>query len=292
MFKSINCIKKESEPLSKHTTFKIGGTAKTFLIHLDQVALIEIIKTCKKNNKEFFLLGNGSNLLIRENVREIVFIKNTNSCLELEIKGNNVKVGSSVSLQKFISFCIDNNLYGNEYLYSVPGTIGGAIYMNAGEGIGIKNHKNISDYLNQIEIFDGQNIKTLKKEECCFEHRYSIFHEKKEWIILSAIFQLPYQNRKEGKDKIKERLDLVKKWDTKYPNAGSIFKDFKNFEGIKGYQIGNAKFSEINNNWIINIGNANFSEVWKLIKYASKIMSDNGLKNPRLEIEIIPKLED
>lgn len=275
-----------NEPLANHTTFRIGGPAERLVIPQDKESLIEVIISCKERNIPFFILGRGSNVLICNEGLQGVVIKNTHACTELQIAGNYVNVGSSVSLQKLITFCIDNNLYGMEYLYSVPGNVGGAIYMNAGRGEKFK--QSISNHIVSVEIFDGEKIRVLKQNECYFEYRSSIFQKEKSWIILSALLDLPKQNKKIGKQKIKERIQFVKKvQDLKYANAGTVFKrNFNALSEIIGYRIGDAKFSTKAPGWIINLGKATFNDVYMLIIYAMDCHKHRGLPIPELELVI------
>jgi len=275
----------KNEPLKKHTTFKIGGPVEILSIPQSEGELIDEIKRCNKNDITYRILGRGSNVLTDDRGIKGVVIKNTESCLELEKRNDFVEVGSSISLQKFVKYCVDNDLEGMEYLYSIPATIGGAIYMNAGRGK--RYNKSISNNLVAVKIYDEKEdkVKWLKKEECKFQYRSSIFHKHKDWIILKGKFELDYQPKKIGEKKIKERMKIVKKsQDRQYPNAGSIFKR-KSVIGsklINGLRIGNAKLKD---NWILNLGNASFEDVMWLIKI-SKVVGYITFKKPELEIDI------
>jgi len=271
------------EPLKNHTTFKIGGPAEVLSIPETENELINEITRCQNERMEYRILGNGSNILVDDEGVKGVVIKNTKTCTNLECDGNLVKVGSSVSLQKFVRFCVNNNLEGMEYLFSIPGTIGGAIYMNSGRGK--KHNLSISDNLTSVKIFDGEKIRNLNKEACQFNYRSSTFHENDDWIILEAEFELGEQPKKIGEKKIKNRMEKVKEWPIyEYPCAGSIFKR-KSLLGdylLNGVVIGDAK---IKGNWILNLGDASFDDVMRLIKL-SKILSYLTITKPELEIEI------
>jgi UDP-N-acetylmuramate dehydrogenase len=273
-----------NELLSKHTTFKIGGPVLLLSIPENEGELIQEIKRCKKEGLNYKILGCGSNVLICDKGINGVVIKNTEACSYINKEDNNiVEVGSSIYIQNFVRFCIEHDLEGMEYLYSIPATIGGAIYMNAGTGK--KTNLSISDNLVSVKIFDGVKIKEIKKEECKFNYRYSIFHKNKDWIILGATFKLREQPKEIGEKKIKERMDFVKKHQNrKHPNAGSIFKKISPVSKklLSGIKIGNARMK---GNWISNIGGASFRDVMTIIKIA-KIISYLSLKKPELEIEI------
>ncbi len=272
-----------NEPLYKHTTFRIGGPAELFLIPESEEELLESIRICKEKGMEYRILGRGSNLLVNDKGIKGAVTKNTEACTHLEKDGHFVRVGSSVSLQKFVRFCVENSLEGMEYLYSVPATVGGAIYMNAGRGR--KHNLSISDALISVRVFDGDKVMELKKEECGFDYRYSIFHEHKDWIILGAKFELEDQPKEIGEQKIKERMKFVKdSQNRRYPNAGSIFKKKPGFalRIVNGCRIGGA---QIKGNWISNIDGASFKDVLWLIRL-SRLFSYLSLTKPELEIEI------
>lgn len=275
--------RKYDEPLSNHTTFKIGGSAEVLSVPENQEELINEIKRCQNEGIDYRILGNGSNVLVKDQGINGVVIKNTKGCNNLNRNGNAVKVGSSVFLKKFVKFCVDNDLEGMEYLYSIPATVGGAIYMNAGRG---KKHSlSISDNLVSVKIFDGNKIRYLDKEECKFSHRNSIFHENDDWIILEAKFKLKKQLKEVGEKKIKERMKKVKEWPIyNYPSAGTIFKQKSNLASklLNGLKIGDAKFE---GSWIYNFGNASSRDVILLINII-KILSYMTFKKPELEIEI------
>jgi len=275
--------KLRKEPLAEHTTFNIGGPAEVMSIPENEEEFIEEIRRCEKENINYKILGNGSNLLINDKGIKGIVIMNTKACSKTEKNGNTVEVGSSISLQKFVRFCVNNDLEGMEYLYSIPATVGGAIYMNAGRGK--KHNRSISNNLISVKIFDGNEVKRLKKEECNFQFRESIFHKRNDWIILGAKFEFDYQPKEIGEKKIKERKEKVKDWPIyKHPSAGSIFKRRSSLSRklVNGLRIGDAK---IEGNFIYNLGNASFDDVLWLINL-SRMTSYLTFKKPELEIEI------
>lgn len=272
-----------NEPLSKHTTFRIGGPAAELVIPDNEDELIQEIKRCQQNEVKYRMLGKGSNLLITDKGIQDVIVKNTYACTCIEKNKNHVYAGSSISLQEFVNFCVRNDLEGMEYLYSIPGTIGGAIFMNAGRGR--KKHQAISDKVDWVRYFNGQEVKILKKDECQFDFRKSIFHTKRNWVILGASFNLESQQKEIGERKIRERIDLVTKTQNRvYPNAGTIFKNTSYLSSfiMRGLKIGRAKMEK---NWIINLGEATFNDVNNLIK-VSICLNYLSLNKPELEIEI------
>lgn len=250
------------ERLADHTWFKIGGPAE-LIEPSSKAELIDIIESCIDEGRPYRILGNGSNVLISDDGLDDLIIKNTTACSELAVDGNTVTAGSAVLLPQFINFCIEHGLGGIEYLYSVPGTIGGALFMNAGRGKG--RDQTISDHLVSVEIHDGEQVRTLQKDELAFKHRYSTFHENEHWTILSATFNLPSQPKEVGRQKVKERMDYISTRDRSTPNAGSVFKEGMQLP-LKGVRVGGAKF--VNKNRIGNVDNASATDVERLIRIA------------------------
>ena len=272
-------MRKIKEPLAKHTTFNIGGMAE-ILIPESKEEMIEAIKYSKSKGRNYRLLGNGSNVLIPDKgVRELV-IKTTEFGNNVLIKSDRVIAGASVSLPNLVKKIVEHDLGGIEYLYSVPGTVGGAIYTNAGRGKSY--NKSISDFLISVEVFDGKKIRNIPKEKIKFGYRYSSFHEHNNWVVLSAEFKFLKQIKKIGKEKINERMELVKERERGKPNIGSIFKNAPRLP-MKGLRLGDAKYAS--NNRICNIGNARFWEVYFLIKVTQLIHSFIPFTE-KLELEI------
>ena len=256
--------KLEKEPLNRHTTFKIGGSAEVLSIPENKEELIEEIKYCRNNNISYKILGNGSNILVKDEGVKGTVIKNKKALNYLEVEGNTVIAGSSVMLPKFVDFCVENNLEGMEYLYSIPGTIGGAVYMNAGRGR--KYNLAISDRIEEVKVYDGEDIFVLKRDEIDFDYRWSIFHDHEDWIILEVKFKLEEQDIEIGKEKIEKRMKHVNKVQKRNnPNVGSIYKksNGKILRLLRGIKFGGAK---LEGNWISNVDNASSKDVLRLIK--------------------------
>lgn len=259
-------MKRTTENLSKHTWIKIGGPAE-IAVPESKEEFVNLLKDCR-GNREYRIMGNGSNLLASDERIDELIIKNTEACTDIEFKDNRAKVGASVMVPQFINKCIQHDLGGYEYLYSVPGTIGGAIYMNAGRGP--KHDKTIADYLTSVEIFHKGECKTISAENLDFEHRYSSLHENPEWIILSATFDLPNQPSDIGRTKAQNRMEKVNQRERSKPNAGSVFKSGARLPLHKippnGLSVGGARF--VASNRICNDGDATFRDVKKLVDRA------------------------
>lgn len=278
-----------NEPLARHTTFRIGGSAERLVVPSSRDELVEILTACRRTRTSTFVMGRGSNLLVKDSGVKGVVIKNTESCRELDWNGKYVRAGSSVPLQKLVKFCVENGRVGMEYLYSVPGNVGGAICMNAGRGEAF--NQSISDHLVSAEIFDGERVRTITKEEGSFSYRTSVFQTMKHWIILSALFELPGQERDVGEQLIRERLALAReKHDLGHPSAGTVFKRyFRPLPEIIGHRIGNAQFSAKTPGWIINLGGATCSDVAALIKYAKDCHKRHKIRVPEMEVVVMPQ---
>ena len=275
------------EPMSEHTTFKMGGPVDCLLIPESEAELVETVKVFQAAGKPYRLLGNGSNILASDEGLKGTVIKTTRACMDLELAGERrVYAGASVKVQPFARFCINHNLEGLEYLYSVPATIGGAVFMNAGRGK--TKQQQLSDHVESVRVFDGQRIFNLDKKDCAFRYRHSIFHHKRDWVILGAVFLLPAQDKEIGERKLRERMEFIKKFqDHKAASSGSIFKSGRNrvYRWVQGWKCGDAEFSAKATNWINNNGNAKMKDVMKLIRYA-KLLNLLLFKRARVEIEI------
>ena len=277
------------EPMSLHTSFKTGGKADLFV----KAYLVEEIKSvltiASKNNIPIFVLGNGTNLLVRdEGFRGIVLQVRIEN---IEIDGLNVIVGAGVKNAVLSKKLIDNSLTGFEFASGIPGTIGGAIKMNAGAYGG-----EIKDIVSEVTYLDYEgNIHTINNSECEFEYRHSRFFRDKA-IILQVKLRLENGNKSEIENKVKELLDQRKeKQPLEYPNAGSTFKRGDGFItaklidecGLKGYSIGGAEVSEKHAGFIVNKNNATTKDILDLIEYVKTKVKEKTGKIIQLEVEII-----
>jgi UDP-N-acetylmuramate dehydrogenase len=265
---------KKNVPLKNHTTFKIGGKAKYFFIAKTKRNIIKAISVAKKLGLPFFVLGGGSNLLVSDLGYKGLVIKIQDT--KYEILNTKIYAGAGVLLSKPVAESINRGLAGLEWAVGIPGTVGGAIYGNAG-AFG----KSIGDSIEEVEIFDTKDleIKTFKNKDCKFGYRDSIFKNKKNLIILSAVLQLKKGNEKVIQEKMKKYLEHRRESQPlNYPSAGSIFKNPKGFFaaelvekcGLKGKRIGNVKISEKHANFIVNLGQGRAKDVKKLINLVKK----------------------
>jgi len=300
---------KKNVNLKNYSTFKIGGKAKYFVIAKNEDEIKKAILWAKKKKIPFFILGGGSNVLFSDEGFKGLVIKLRNT--KYQIRNTKVTAEVGVPLQKLVAETAKKGLSGLENLAGIPGTLGGAIFGNAG-AFG----REIGDLVEEVKILKIENCKLqiakLKKKDCKFGYRDSIFKKRKNWIILEATLKLKKGNKKEIEEKIKEILRLRKeKQPLEFPCAGSVFKNVpvKNLPkkikekfkdkikngflpagvlidqaGFKGYQIGKAKVSEKHANFIVNLGKAKAKDVLSLIKtIKKKIKRKFGVK---LEPEI------
>jgi len=249
-------MKTVTESLSSHTWLEIGGEAK-IVVPEDRKELIK----CITEMDEFYVLGNGSNVLATEGQMNKPVIKLSEALDMINISGNKVTVGASVELPRLVNRVVDEDLGGIEYLISVPGTVGGAIFMNAGEGAGSKNQ--ISQYLQTVEVYKNGNIVNLNKSDCDFQNRWSVFHNHDDWVILSATLRLPSQAKSVGEKNIQQRMEKINERSRAQPNAGTIFKSGSSLPNT-GLKIGGAKF--VMKDRICNVDNATSKDVIRLIK--------------------------
>lgn len=288
-----NGISKENilldEPMNKHTSFKTGGKVDIFVKAYSVEEIKSILKISKENNIPLFVLGNGTNLLVKdEGFRGIV----------LQVKLDNIKINETeVVVQSGVKNAVlskkltDNSLTGFEFASGIPGTIGGAIKMNAGAyGSEMKDIVSEVTYLD----YDG-NIHTINNLECEFSYRHSRFFDEKA-IILETKLNLQYGNKEEIENKVKELLKQRKeKQPLEYPNAGSTFKRGENYItaklidecGLKGYSIGGAQVSEKHAGFIVNKNNATSTDILNLIEYVQKVVKEKTGEDIKLEVEVI-----
>lgn len=281
------------EPMAKHTSFKIGGPADVF-IKVDNIEeLKEILDLSKKNQIPLTIIGNGSNLLVTDKgIRGITAKLNLK---DIEIKNENnkqiIKVEAGVPVGLLAQKLLKEEITGFEELSGIPGTIGGAVIMNAGA-----HRKELKDILKKVTAMDyNGNIHEFTNEECLFSYRNSRF-QKEKYIILQATLELEKGNSTEIKEKMDEYMQFRKeKQPIEYPNAGSTFKRGEDFvtaklideAGLKGYKVGGAQVSEKHAGFIVNVDNATAKDVIELTDYIKEKIEEKFGKKINLEIQII-----
>lgn len=268
----------EQEPLKKHTSFKIGGNAELFVSVENELQLKAVIKACKENDIPLFILGRGSNLLISDDGMKGVVLTLDGDFRNISVEENKITCGAGVSLTKLCVFALSQSLSGLEFAYGIPGSVGGAVYMNAGAYGG--EMKDVVVSVTHITS-DGE-IVTLDKSQLDFAYRHSIYKNTDD-IILSATFELKSDNSEEIKARMDDFMTRRKtKQPLEFPSAGSVFKRPEgNFAGtlieqcgLKGTTIGGAQVSVKHAGFIINIGEATCSDVLDLIKLVQNTVKE------------------
>ena len=288
---------KKDEPMSKHTSFKTGGKAEYF-IKVDTIEEIQkILKYAKETKTELHIIGNGTNLLVTDKGIKGIVLKINLDKIEIEESGEDITitVGAGVKMMALAQMLLKKSITGFEELAGIPGTIGGAIKMNAGA-----HGKEIKDILlTTICIDTNGEIIVLTNEEQKFTYRHSIFFENK-LIILGATLKLKKGDSKQIKEKMDEYLKYRKeKQPLEYPSAGSTFKRGKDYItaklidecGLKGYSIGGSQISEKHAGFIINKGNATSKDILDLIKYTKQKVKEKFNVEIEEEIEIVGELD-
>jgi UDP-N-acetylmuramate dehydrogenase len=277
-----------SEPLSKYTSIRIGGPADYYLEPADKDDAVAIIVFLQQQQFPFMIIGRGSNLLVSdEGIRGAVINLET-ALSSIRAEHDRIYADSGVSMARFVDFCVQRGCKGVEMLAGIPGTLGGALIMNAGAYGG-----EISDHLVDVELLRNGTVLYLKKEEVGFAYRRSGLQRD---IILGASFRLP-QGEKEEIKTIRKELLLKRNraQPLNYPNAGSMFKNppgqfaAKLIEeaGLKGARRGDAQVSEKHANFIVNLGAATAQDVIGLIELVRRTVVERFQITLELEVKLL-----
>lgn len=285
---SLDRIKKD-EMLKKHTSFNIGGPADYYVIVNNKEELRKLISFAKKENISYFLLGNGSNLLVGDlGIRGIV-IKLSGEFDEVLVEGKHLKAGAGAMLSKVAKAAMDASLTGLEFAAGIPGSVGGALLMNAGAYGG-----EMKQVVKAVDLLDAAgNIITLTNEEMKFAYRRSVMKDR-ELIALSCEIALETGDSVEIRKYMQELASKRKeKQPLEYPSAGSTFKRPEGYfagkliedSGLGGYSVGDAQVSMKHKGFVINKGNATAEDVKNLIESVTQIVKDK--QGVALEPEVI-----
>ena len=259
-----------NEELKNYTTFRVGGPCKALILINSEDLLLKVIKLLKESNEEYFVIGNGSNLLVSDKGYEGYVLKLEGDFLDIKIDGEEITAGAGAILSKVCTFAKDKSLSGLEFAYGIPGTVGGAIIMNAGAYDG-----EMAFVVSKVKMLkaDG-SIKTYDNSEMCFSYRSSIL-KKEELIVLSVVYKLTKKDEKEILDKMNDFMERRRsKQPLNFPSAGSTFKRPKdNFAGklisdagLKGKRVGGACVSEKHAGFIVNDKAGTAKDVSDLMK--------------------------
>ena len=287
------CLMNES--LKKHTTYGIGGPADLMIFPKSKQDLVKVIEIINENKIQLTILGSGSNVLVSDNGIRGAVISLKNSLKQIEVDDNILYAECGTMLGKIVKHAVKNNLIGLENLNGVPGTLGGALIMNAGAWGG-----EISENLIHVEVINSKSeIQKIQKKDLNFSYRQSSFN--KDDILLSAKFNLQKADKDVIKDNfIEAQSGRKKSQPLNKRSAGSLFKNPKNNSagklldeaGLKGFSIGDAKISEKHANFFINDGDASSRDMLMLIKKAHKEVKDKFNVNLSLEVKLMGFNED
>jgi len=274
-----------NELMSKHTSFKIGGTADILVTPGNIDELQQTLKFCNQERIPFFIFGMGSNILVTDNGFRGVAIKLGKNFKDMTLNENQIEAKAGIRLSELARRAAQNSLSGLEFAEGIPGSLGGAIVMNAGAYGG-----EIKDVVKKVSVMNYQGeIKELNNTELDFGYRTSIL-QKSDYIVIGALLELSHDNREDILERMqnyarrrreKQPLDL--------PSAGSTFKRPPGFYvgtiieemGLKGYKIGGAQISDKHAGFIVNTGNATAKDVLNLIAF----IQENAKKVYNIDLE-------
>ncbi|KFN01868.1 UDP-N-acetylmuramate dehydrogenase [Bacillus clarus] len=280
------------EPLARYTTMKIGGPADILIVPKHVAGIKKTLELVKKYKVKWTAIGRGSNLLVSDLGIEGVVIRLGEGLDHLKVEETIIRVGGGYPLIKLSTLLSRRGLAGLEFASGIPGSIGGAVYMNAGA-----HNSDISNILTRTHImFEDGIFEWLAKDEMEFSYRTSVLQTKRPGIVLEAEFQLKAGEREEITSRMQKNKDYRREtqpWN--YPCAGSIFRnplpyfagDLVEKAGLRGYQIGGAKISEMHGNFIINAGSASAQDVLELIEFIKKTIKEKFGIDMHTEVEII-----
>lgn len=274
---------KKDEPMKSHTTFRVGGPADYFVTPQTAEEVAKVIETCTQEKVPYYIVGNGSNLLVSDKGYEGVIIQIYKQMNQVKVEGAQIHAQAGALLSMIAKRALDAELTGFEFAAGIPGTLGGACVMNAGAYGG-----EMKDVLKSVTVLtDKGEVKTLAKEELELGYRTSVI-AKKGYIVLEAVLEL----QKGEKEKIQAVMDDLKerrvtKQPLEYPSAGSTFKRPEGYfagkliqdAGLRGFQVGGAQVSEKHCGFVINKDQATASDVMNLMNQVSdKVYEEFGVR--------------
>lgn len=272
--------------LASFSTIKIGGVATLAIYPKSSMAMCKAMAECQRHGVPAFVVGKGSNILWSDSGFDGVVVS-TRRCEYLMFVRRMAthtifRASAGESNQQLIRFAESYGAGGIEFLSSVPGTVGGAVYMNAGRSADHPDQQ-FGRFIERVEVFDGSAIRRISQKECRFSFRRSVFHEHPDWLILSADIRLPNKAAEDVKRGVRARMSFVRDTqDSSLPNLGSIFRcGHPRLRELMGKRVGGASWSELTPNWIVNHGGASSADVLQLIESARSSASTP------LELEII-----
>lgn len=279
------------ESMSKHTSFKIGGPADLMVLPGSEEELIEAIKICTRNDIDFFIMGNGTNILVSDKGIRGVVIKISELLGEIRVDGNNIVVQGGALLTVVSKLALKANLTGLEFASGIPGSIGGAITMNAGAYGG-----EMKDVVYSVKCIDRHgNLIKLTNDEMHFGYRRSTVQDKN-LVVVEVTMSLSLGNYDEIQGKMKDYTERrTSKQPLNLPSGGSTFKRPTGYyagkliedAGLKGLKLGGAQVSEKHSGFIVNVDHATCDDVRNLIKVVQKVVRDKYQVHLKPEIKYI-----
>jgi UDP-N-acetylmuramate dehydrogenase len=281
-----------NEPMSKHTTMKVGGTVDIMVIPNTTDEIIDVIKYAKENNIPVRVLGNGSNVIVSDLGVEGIIIKITCNMSNACVNGEYITAAAGTSMPKIAVIAKQNCLSGFEFACGIPGTIAGGVKMNAGAYGG-----QLSDVFESCKYLDDElNIKEVKSEDMNYSYRHSIFIENPGYVILEVKLKLNKSNEEEIDKKMKENnLSRKTKQPLEYPSAGSVFRRPEGYfvgklvqdSNLRGVSVGGAQVSEKHTGFVINKEKATCEDIMNLIKLIQKTVYEKFNVELKTEVEFI-----
>ncbi len=274
------------EPMSRHTSFRIGGPAAAFVTADNEEELAAVMAAVTGTGAEHMIIGNGSNLLVSDEGYPGIMIKLGGDFETITRDADDsckVRVGAAMLMSRTSAFLTENGLSGFEFASGIPGSIGGAVFMNAGAYGG-----EIKDVVKSVRVMDpdGTNLRTVSNEDMQFSYRHSMA-EDKGILILSAEMELKADDPEEIAARVAElQFKRNSKQPVNYPSAGSTFKRpvggyaaaLIEQSGLKGYTVGGAQVSEKHSGFVINIGGASCKDVLAVMRHIrGTVFADSGI---------------
>lgn len=269
------------EPMKKHTTFRVGGPADV-LVQPDETALAAILALCRQYHVSYSFIGNGSNLLVGDKGIRGVVIEMTDPMGNIEVDGTKITAQAGAMLSKIANTAASNGLGGMEFAAGIPGSVGGAVVMNAGAYGG-----EMKDIIEKVYVLDENGAQLeLDRDALDLGYRHSCIPEKK-YIVTKVVLELVPRNEAEIRSEMKELNEKrAEKQPLQYPSAGSTFKRPEGYfagklimdAGLRGYQVGGAQVSEKHCGFVINKGDATAADICQLMRYVSdKVQAQFGV---------------
>ncbi len=289
LIKNENTLVLPEESMKNHTSFRIGGNADCFCEVRNVASLKYIVRLCREKNVPYFVLGMGSNLLVSDKGIEGLVLRLGGEFNEITLTDNNIiRCGAGSTLARLCIFAKNMSLGGLEFAWGIPGSVGGAVYMNAGAYDG-----EMKDTVISVDYMDIEgNIKRCRGEELDFGYRHSFFTDTGN-IILGASFRLEPRSQEMINNRMQELMERRKtKQPINHPSAGSVFKRPEGYYaaalieecGLKGYEVGGAQVSPKHAGFIVNDKGATAQDVLDLIDHIKKVVKEK--KNVELCCEV------